>query len=299
MRDFLAIWWEGGRVFLRNHCFTRAAAISFYGFFSLIPFMILVTAVIGFVLGSHAGLLDKVINVVREVLPYLSDRIIGDLRWLSGRWRSTGWLGLVFLLWSAEAVLAATSESLSAIFGTEQRWGFVRKKIINLLILCLATVAAFISIVITAASLLLRQVKIPVFGVDLSYYIIQSLTFKYALPFFLVAFMIAIVYRIFSGPNLNFRYAFYGSVVFTLLWEAAKHLFTWYISNFAAYSVFYASLGTLMVLLVWIYYSVNIFLYSASVAKAAYGRMGGAGEKRANRHAAKAGRTAVGRVTTV
>lgn len=299
MRNFLAIWWDGGVVFLRNHCFTRAAAISFYAFFSLIPFMILVTAAIGFVLGSHAGLLDKVISVVREALPYLSDRIIGDLRRLSVSWRSTGWLGLVFLLLSAEAVLAATSESLSAIFGTEERWGFVRKKIINLLILCLATVAAFISIVITAASLVLRQIKISVFGVDLSYYLIQSFTFKYALPFFLVAFMSAIVYRIFSGASLNFRYAFYGSVVFTLLWEAAKHLFTWYISNFAAYSAFYASLGTLMVLLVWIYYSVNIFLYSASVAKAAYGRMGRTGGRRTNRHAAGAGRSVPGRATAL
>lgn len=299
MRDFFAIWWEGGRVFLRNHCFTRAAAISFYGFFSLIPFMILATAVIGFVFGSHAGLLDKVISAVRDALPYLSDRIIGDLRGLSGRWRSTGWLGLLFLLWSAEAVLAATSESLSAIFGTELRRGFVRKKIINLLILCLATLAAFISIIITAASLLLRQVEIPVFGVALSYHFLLSLTFKYLLPFFLVAFMTAIVYRIFSGPNLNFRYAFYGSVVFTLLWEAAKHLFTWYISKYSAYSVFYVSLGTLMVLLLWIYYSVNIFLYSASVAKAAYERMGRPGEDRTNRRVSRAGRTVPGRVTNL
>ncbi|MEK7773260.1 MAG: YihY/virulence factor BrkB family protein, partial [Deltaproteobacteria bacterium] len=239
MKNFLAISWEGAKVFLDNQCFTRAAAISFYAFFSLIPFMILITAAIGFVLGSHAGLLDKVINVVREALPYLSDRIVGDLRGLSGRWKSTGWLGLIFLLWSAEAVLAATSEALNAIFGTQERWGFVRQKIINLLVLCLATIAAFISIIITAASLVLRKVEIRMLGVDISYYLIESLTFKYMLPFFLVAGVTAVIYRISSGPSLNFRYAFYGSVLFTFLWEAAKHLFTWYISNFSSYSKFY------------------------------------------------------------
>jgi len=287
MRNFLAISWEGAKVFLGNQCFTRAAAISFYAFFSLIPFMLLITAALGVVFGSHAGLLDKVINIVREALPYLSDRIIGDLRGLSGRWRSSGWLGLLFLLWSAEAVLAATSEALSAIFGTEERWGFARKKMINLFVLCLATIAAFISIVITAASLVLREVEIRVFGVDISYYLIQSLTFKYALPFFLVAVVTAIVYRIFSGPSLNFRYAFYGSVVFTLLWETAKHLFTWYISNFSSYSKFYVYLGTLMLLLIWIYYSVNIFLYSASIAKVAYSRRGTPGDGKMRRQGAR------------
>ncbi|MBI5468270.1 MAG: YihY/virulence factor BrkB family protein, partial [Deltaproteobacteria bacterium] len=57
---------------------------------------------------------------------------------------------------------------------------------------------------------------------------------------------------------------------FTALWELAKQLFAWYVSNFGAYNKFYGSLETLMLLLLWIFYSSNIFLFSACVAKSAY-----------------------------
>lgn len=272
MKKAFGIVWDGVRIFSGNNGFTSAAAISFYAFFSIIPMMLIITASLGFVLGSHPGLLERVIGMVRQSLPYLGGMIIGDLRGLALEWRTFGWLGLFSLLWSADFVLGAMAEALCAIFGTVKMFGYVRQKLINLMALLLAVAAALLSVSVTAASIILRKYELVVFGADISYYLIQSLTFKYILPFLLVAAPVAIVYRVMSGPNLNFRYAFYGSLVFTTLWEIAKHLFAWYVSNFQSYNKFYGSLGTIMVLLVWIFYSANILLFSAAVSKAAYDR---------------------------
>lgn len=270
MNKTLFIVWNGIRIFNKNSCFNAAAAISFYAFFALIPLMILITAALGYVLGTHEGLLDKVIAMVKQNIPYISDRIINDVRGLAKTWKTFGWLSLIFLLSSAEMVLEATATTLTSIFETGEKFRFFRRKVVNFLVLLLAVFASFLSISITAASIILGKVRPNIPGIDILYYLLQSLAFKLILPFLLMSSIVAVVFRILSGPNLNLRYALYGSFLFTALWEAAKQLFTWYVYNFPAYNRFYGSLGTLMVLLLWIFYSANIFLFSASVAKAAY-----------------------------
>ncbi|HXI10332.1 MAG TPA: YihY/virulence factor BrkB family protein [Thermodesulfobacteriota bacterium] len=262
--------WKGLKLFINNNCLTSAAAMSFYAFFSLIPLMILITASLGFIFGIHAGLLDRVIEMVRQGLPYLSERFINDLRGLSDKWQSYGWLGLLFLVYSTEMVLGATSEALTAIFGTTERYGFLRRKVLNLFVLLLAIIASLMSLVMTAVSIVFTRHNIEVAGVKLLISLIDSLVFKLVLPFFLMAGMVAVVFKILSGPNMTLRYSFYGSLLFTVLWESAKQLFAWYVSNFGSYNKFYGSLGTLMILLLWIFYSSNIFLFSACIAKSAY-----------------------------
>ncbi|MBI1912532.1 MAG: YihY/virulence factor BrkB family protein [Deltaproteobacteria bacterium] len=272
MKKRLAILWDGVKLFDKNSCFTSAAAISFYAFFSLIPLMILITASLGFILGTRTGMLDRVIGMVQKSIPYLGDLVLDDLTDLARRWRKFGWVGLLSLISSAELVLGAMSDALSAVFDTTNRFNWFRRKILNLLGLLLVILTAFVSIAITAASLLFKKLHFKVFGFDLTYFIFDSFAFKYILPFLLVTLIVALGYKIISGPNMNFEYAFYGSILFTALWELAKNLFAWYVSNFPSYNKFYGSLGTIMILMIWIFYSANIFLFSASVAKAAYDR---------------------------
>lgn len=56
-----------------------------------------------------------------------------------------------------------------------------------------------------------------------------------------------------------------GALLTAILWEAAKHLFTWYMGNVAHYKSLYGSLTTIVVFLSWIYYSASILLYGAEV----------------------------------
>jgi len=270
IRKIYSIIRDSVSLFNRNACFTSAAAISFYAFFSLIPIMLLVTAALGFFLGTREGLIDEVVAMVRQSLPYVSERIVNDLKGLSTQWWKFGWISIIVLIFSAELVLEATASELSSVFDTGRRFGFVRRKIINLGVLLLGIIAALVSILMTAASVLLSNFHLRVFGIDIVYYLVQSLTVKILLPFLLVTAVVAVVFRLFSGPNLNVRYALYGSVIFTTMWEVTKQVFTWYVSNFHSYNKFYASLGTLMLLLIWIFYSANIFLFSAAVARSAF-----------------------------
>lgn len=257
-------------LFFENHGFERAAAISFYAFFSLIPIMLCITAGLGFLLGSRADLLDRVIDLAKTTVPYISESIIADLRGLATRWLAMGWISVLVLISSAELVLNSFSTSLIAIFGMRKKFGFVRKRIVNILVLLMAVLTAFLSLTVTAAVNIIHSYDMKPFGYDIGYYFLEGVALNYLLPFVTVVIAVAIVFRIFSGGNLNWRYAFYGSALFSVLWEVAKHLFAFYLSHFPSYNKFYGSLGTIMILLVWLFFTSTLFLFSASFARSAF-----------------------------
>lgn len=270
MRVFAAITRDGVRIFERSDGMTSAAAISFYAFFSLIPLMFIMIAGVGFLLGSRPDLEERIIGMVRESLPYLSPRMIADLKALSLNWKTFGWVGLITLVSGAELVMGAAAKGLTSIFETEHKFGFFRRKVVNLLGVLLVVLAAVASLALTGLSYYLEAIEVGLLGLGSLYSFIIIVVTRYLLPFFLVSGIVAAVFRLLAGPNLNLRCAFFGSAMFTLLWELAKQLFAAYVANFGSYNKFYGSLGALMILLMWIFYTSNIFLFSASVARASY-----------------------------
>lgn len=275
MKDLFSILFNGIRIFRKSGSLDRAAAISFYFLFSLMPIIFFIAYALGLIFGGHAGILEKVVAMAKVNFPYLTGKLSGDLNGLSYSWKAFGWVSLVILISSAELVLTALSEALLSIFDVRDRFGFFRRKVVNFIVLLIASAAALASAILTAGAKIVQKMDVSVFGVDVAYYLLESLTLKFVLPFALVVLSVAVVYRISSGPSLNIRYAFYGSLVFSVLWEVAKNVFAWYIVYFPTYNRFYGSLGAIMILLVWIFLSANLFLFSAALACAAYEAKGG------------------------
>lgn len=269
IRKFFVVFREGIKIFLDNGCFDKAAAISFYAFFSLIPILLLTTVILGYLLGTQEGLLEHVITMAKQGLPYIGPRIISDLKGLATSWKTLGWVSIVLVILTAEFVLNVTSEALQEVFGVPKRYGFFKKKVINAFILIIPALAGFVSLTITTLAKVFTASKFLILGFDISYYV-QSLMITYVLPFFIMVLAVSVVYWILSGPNLNFDYSFYGSLIFATLWEVSKHFFAIYISYVPTYNKFYGSIGTVMILLLYIFFTACIFLFSAAVARAAY-----------------------------
>jgi len=261
---------DGLGIFSEKSCIQRAAAISFYAFFSLIPMMFLITLALGFIMGKKGDMLNEVIKTARITLPYLGGSVIEDLRGVVEHGRTFRWFSIAALIFSSELVLNAVADALSSIFEIGGRYGFFRKRIINVFVILLAVVAVFASILVTAGMGVIEGITLKVIGENASGYIVNGLVLKYVFPFVLVVIAVTIVFKIFSGPDLNIRYAFYGSLIFSFLWEMAKQGFALYLRYFPTYNRLYGSLGAIMILLLWMFFTAAIFLFSAAIARAAF-----------------------------
>jgi hypothetical protein len=82
---------------------------------------------------------------------------------------------------------------------------------------------------------------------------------KYLLPFFLTYCVFGLIYEIIPNKKIHAKSALQAAFFTTLLRGSAKHLFGWYIVHVVDSSMFYGTLGTLVIFVLWLYYSSMIF----------------------------------------
>ncbi len=263
MKKFFIIIADSIRAFSYDNCLTMAAAISFYALFSLLPLMFLLFSFIGFVLGAEVWLFEQILGFVKESLPYLSDSIQEDIKGLIANSKVFGWISIILLIWSAEFVILAIRDAMNIIFGEAEKMGFVKTRLVVWGTFFIWCAVFLISIGLPLAAEILSRIKIAAFGIDISYYLARSVTFKYFMPVVIMVIAVAFIFKIMVGKNIKARHAILGSIIFSVLWEAAKQLFALYITHFGSFNKMYGSLGAIMIMLLWIFYSAIILLFSA------------------------------------
>jgi membrane protein len=72
-----------------------------------------------------------------------------------------------------------------------------------------------------------------------------------------------ILYRTMPRNGVTWRDVWLGGMIAGLIWEVARRLFTWYLANFASYSLIYGSVGAIIAFLLWAYLSAMIVLLGA------------------------------------
>jgi membrane protein len=77
--------------------------------------------------------------------------------------------------------------------------------------------------------------------------------------------MFLLIYKIIPNNRIHMKSAALTALFTGLLWEMAKHLFSWYIVHLAEYSIFYGSLSTLVIFVLWVFYSSIILVLGAEI----------------------------------
>lgn len=77
---------------------------------------------------------------------------------------------------------------------------------------------------------------------------------------------LALSYKFLSQRKLAFRSVIVGGLTATILWEILKHIFGVYIVRIELYSMIYGSIGSLILLMLWLYYSILIYFLGAEIA---------------------------------
>jgi membrane protein len=249
--------------FDRDRGFFLASGIAFQMLLCLVPFTLLVLSFAGSYLSAHERIIEQVGRYLEQAAPALDPDVQKNLLRMIGHRRTYGVVGTIGLLWIATTVFGWLRIALNTIFGVPKARGTVRGMGLDLLMIVLCGASFLISVGLTAAIEYLRHMPSPLFPAVTGH--ILSVTLAYVVPFLVMLVICFQIYHIVPNRRVSSRAALLGAVFTGLLWEAAKHLFTWYVSTFESYSLLYGSLSAAAVLLVWTYYSAAVLLLGAEV----------------------------------
>lgn len=235
-----------------------SANISFYAILSLIPLLMIMMSVAGYVLGSSQGLFDKIVLAVTEVLPQGGDQLTANLKSIINGRSKVGGAGVLVLLFIASFLFSSIEHSMDRIFQSEKKRNFFHSRLISILLVFGVTFLLFFPTMVQffEHALMRFNITIPLSNIA------TSRTFFAVLAIF--SFTAAVI--VIPAHRVKFRYAIVGGAFFAAGLGIAKFVFKWYIArSFARYNLIYGSLAVLVVAVLWIFYLANVLLIASEL----------------------------------
>jgi membrane protein len=268
LRAVWDIFWEARRAFSQDGCMNLSAALAFYTILSLIPFLFLIVSAAGFILGSSEDALQMAMSFMDRLFPQASPLIFKEVKDISARAGVLGWVGFLSLIWTASVIFSSLEFAMEVVFRVERRRNFLKSKMLALSMIPASSVIFFLSLFVTAFSGIMENYNLPIFGWDMGRSNFFRFLVGYLFPYLVLAFAFTAIYKIIPNTSITFHHALAGGASCAFLFELAKHFFTWYVVRTPHYNVVYGSLGTIVILVVWAFYSSIILLFCAEVVSA-------------------------------
>lgn len=241
------------RSFSRNRNLEAAATLAYYGFLSLMPLLLLLIFLLGWLAESSEAVLGALRSVLADLFPAFDDRIIGELAALAER-RVWGLISFFVLIWSMTPFAGAARHAVVHIFKGEHRPAFFREKPIDLAVV-LALLLLFLAL--TAGRLVLFGAAASTPGAN-------------ALRAFgagaLGAVVVGVFYIVFAPVRLRWSEAAAGALAAIALLAVLRPLFALLLQYNPNYGYAFGSLKAIFLLIVWVYYTFAVLLFGAEVS---------------------------------
>ena len=247
------------RKYHRDDCISYAASISFFLIISLIPLTTLFFKLMGLMLGNAAYGLGLQ-RTIAEIYPYLPRGFIADCIQNS---RKVGGLGSswVVLIIGAHWGVNQLDNSLTHIFGLRMRAHRQTRRfpLVRRLVVEMGLLVGLVALLATLFNWALLS-RSPM----------GSLRVLHWLPPVLGLILATLVLEHLPRRHVQFRHAFLGGAVCSVLWGTARVAFGYYLKYTPTWGILYGSLSGFMAALVFLYYSCAIFMLGAEVTAAFY-----------------------------
>ncbi|MBN9461466.1 MAG: YihY/virulence factor BrkB family protein [Burkholderiales bacterium] len=267
-------WWSVTRgavvLWLDSNAFSHAGALAFYTLFSLAPVVIIAVSVIGLVLGEQAaeghivGQLQDVMG--REAAVAVEQAVARSRIEESGLLPSL--LGVAALLAGATTVFGQMQSSLNAIWGVTARpnrnnlFAIAKKRLLSLTVVLAIGFVLLVSLllgVVLRAALAFTDRFVPAVAALLSgsEMLVSLLT---------ASLLFGAVFKVLPDVVLRWRDVALGALVTAMLFSIGRWGIAVYLTHTATAST-YGAAGSVVLILLWVYYSSLILLFGAAFTK--------------------------------
>lgn len=251
-----------------------SASLAYFTLFSLSPLLLLLTTMAGIFWGEQAirgELFEQIKELVGNDSAELIQNAVSKTTSPSGNTISTI-IGIITLLLGATGIFGQLQQAFNAIWHVKANPNvgirrFIKDRIISFSMLLIIAFLIAISVGIsfftsTATNYVNTLFTIPLLILDAVNTIIS---------FLLLTALFGAMFKILPDIKISFKTVLPGAVLASLLFVIGKFIISWYIGR-SAYTSTYGAAGSVMILLVWVYYSVQILLLGSVFTKA-YARL--------------------------
>lgn len=240
-----------------HEIFDRAAQLSYYFLLALFPLLLFMMTLLGYFAGESAEVRDKLLSYLARVMPSSAiDLVHTTLDEITqARSSSKLSLGLLAALWAASNGMGAISDTLNGAYGVKETRSWLKVRLTAIVLTVALSILIITALVIVLYGGGIGERLAAYLGLGAAFTIVwKILQWPLALFFLLVTF--TMMYHF--GPNVRpkrCQWWAWGTLVAIILWLLFSFAFRLYLHYFNSYGVTYGSLGALIILMLWFYFT--------------------------------------------
>ncbi|MGM0913672.1 MAG: YihY/virulence factor BrkB family protein [Pseudomonadota bacterium] len=267
-------WWQvmhgAIRLWLERNAFSYAGSLAFYTLFSLAPTVIIAVTVIGLVLGeeaAHGQIVAQLQGTMGQDAAAAIEAAVAQSRIEESGLLPT-LLGFGALIVGATTVFAQMQFSLNTIWGVTARPSansalvFIKNRLLSLTVVLSIGFILLVSLVLGVmlrATLQAADEMVPYVG-------LLTTTAEFLVSLAVIAALFATIFKVLPDVVLSWRDVVVGAVVTSLLFAIGRSVIAVYLSHTATAST-YGAAGSVVMILLWVYYSSLILLFGAAFTR--------------------------------
>lgn len=239
-----------------------SAQLTYYLILAFFPFLIFLVTIINYTPLTS----DQVVNDLISILPSDTRRIVLDIlsEILTTKSQTLLSIGMIATIWAASNGIMAIIRGLNKAYDAEETRPFWKVRGMSIIF----TLAIIVMIILSFGSLIFGEW----IGTQLFIYLNYPDGFapvwniiKLIMPIVLGFLIFMFMYVAFPNRRINYKAVIPGALFAAFGWIIISFLFSIYINNFGNYSKVYGSIGGVIVLLIWLYFSSIIMIVGGEI----------------------------------
>jgi len=269
MKEVWELFKAAGVHWLDHKAPRLGAALAYYTAFSLAPLLVIVIAIAGLVFGRDAamGQISEQMNglIGEDGAKAVETMVASASHPASGIIATV--VGVVMLLIGALGLFAQLQDALNTVWEVQPKpdrgvvRSFIQDRLLSLTMVFGTAFLLLVSLVVSAALAALTKLVGNQPATTLGQVINTGISLV------VITLLFAMIYRFLPDARIAWGHVWFGAVFTTLLFTVGKILIGLYLGQAGTESTFGAA-GSLAALLIWLYYSAQIFLFGAELTKA-------------------------------
>lgn len=256
--------------FSADNIFKYSASLSYYTVFSIAPLLVVLTTLFGFLFGKEAmqgRVYEQLNNFVGSKAAIQIQEIIRNIHLSKNSFVATV-ISLIILLIGATSIFGEIQDSINKIWGLEikQRkvwWKLVLNRLLSFSLIITIGVIMIVSLLLNAIVAALGKF-IGKFIAGYSLYFIQIS--EAVLSLVVLTFLFALIFKILPDAKIHWRDVLFGGLITAIFFTLGKMGINFYIQKSNLTSI-YGAAGSIIIFMVWVYYSSIILYLGAEFTK--------------------------------
>lgn len=235
------------------------AQLAYFFLLSFFPLLIFLVTLLPYLNLETTQVYSFLVNLMPDEVYRLIESTLNEV--LTNRNSSLLSIGVLGTIWSASKGINALLRALNKAYDTENRVSFIDRG--------LSLVFTLALVIVIAVALLL-----PVFGQQIGHFLFSIVSIedefeslwrniRWSMPPLLIFVVLMAIYWLVPNttPRLKLMGVWPGAMFSTLAWLLVTYGFSFYISNFGNYSATYGSIGGVIILMLWLYFTGMILIF--------------------------------------